>query len=117
MIDEIKKLALLSDFEINKLVATSLGLPLTHENAIEYEQIGDTLAFYDRNRIITTMFADYCNDPEAAYSIILENKISTYWKGGVNELWIAKTAQTPAIEHENPLRAAMMTIVILGTLE
>jgi hypothetical protein len=107
----------LTDFEINQQVATALGLPLYSDDAVEYEQIGDTLAYYDKDRNITTLFNDYCGTPEDAYPIIFENKISTYWNGGVDDDWKARTIHTPFVKDENPLRAAMIIFIMMQNIE
>ena len=113
----IMDLSVLSNFELNREVAIALRLPLTSKNAEEYEQIGDALGFYDKSRSIHMLFDDYCDNPESAYQIIFNHKISTYWKGGVDDLWAARTVHTPFVTHENPLRAAMTVFVIMNDLE
>ena len=46
----------LSNFEINKQVAIALGCPVESDKATEYEQVGDTLCFYDEKRTIHSLF-------------------------------------------------------------
>ena len=69
-----------------------------------------------KNELSIHYFDDYCDDPVAAYNIILENRISVYWNGGVDDNWKARTIHTPFVKDENPLRAAMIIYLIMEDL-
>jgi hypothetical protein len=113
----VKEFTNLSDFEINREVALALGLTIEVDERFEKERIGDSLMYYDDRRVLHTLYEDYCDNHSLSYPIILENKISVYWNGGVDDTWFARTVHTPRVEHENPLRAALITFLMLNELE
>lgn len=118
MISElINKYLKLSFFEINKEVTLALGLPIESDEATQYEQIGDSLGYYDKDRVISILSYDYCSEPDLAYPIIFDNKISVYWNGGPNDTWKARTVHIPFVEHENPLCAGMIVFLVMSKLE
>jgi hypothetical protein len=110
----------LSDFEINKAVAISLGKKVSAE---QYMDFGDR----DENVVLCDLVSrmdegvNYCNNPSDAWPIILENKISTSWAHTCNGVvfWKAvitnqgQPGELRRIEwhDENPLRAAMIVFL------
>lgn len=102
----------LSDFEINKAVAESLGVKFTQDGLEIYvdvfdEQHGD---FFPES-------LNYCNNPSDAWPIIVENKIdlefeydgSCFARG-----FCFKSLKTiGANKEKNPLRAAMIVYLMM----
>ncbi len=103
----------MTDFEINKAVATSSGAEVSLNQFMEYDD-------RDENAVLISVFTegdsqvDYCNNPSDAWPIILENKISLIktdddrwtafeWENDKNESW-----------HKNPLRAAMIVYLMMN---
>jgi len=95
----MSKYAEMSDFEINKLVAERIGL-------------------YAADNIF---LADYCNNPLAAWPIILEYKIGINTigiKGDEDRVWWAELTfdvygDNHYAEDKNPLRAAMIVYLMM----
>ena len=89
----------MTDFEINKLVGERRGL-----------YIADNI-----------FLADFCNNPLAAWPIILEYKIgidTIGFKGGEDRVWWAELTFNEYGDHhyaedKNPLRAAMIVYLML----
>ena len=112
----------MSDFEINKLVAKANGKKVPSESEIKsspyLSKDGDTLHSLncDGARVQDTIIHDYCNNPNDAFPIILDNGISIMaYEDGV--YWQAMSPfDSPLMEKstsfffggKNPLRAAMI---------
>lgn len=106
----MKDYSAMSDFEINKAVAISIG-GFHEEDMFEPEQT----IFRRFNHIIGKTYAkfDPCNNPADAWPIILENKISiNHWCTGE---WTADAIDGDFVFSDTPLRAAM--IVYLQMME
>ncbi|RZF18799.1 phage protein NinX family protein [Serratia marcescens] len=111
----------MSDFEINKGVAESLGY-----TAQENRHIKDAVEIW---RFETNMgdagdkyhgIRNYCNNPAEAWPIIVENKISLDHLG--KSIWGAKAfvpvgEPKPRYAEENPLRAAMICFLMMKDAE
>jgi len=93
----------MSDYEVNCQVAFHIGL-----RTVELAEEGTF---------------DPCNNPADAWPIILENKITIFWDGGIP---VAKTidgylGKTPICNNvhvdRNPLRAAMIVFLMMKDAE
>jgi len=75
----------MSDFEINKSVAEALGenIPKGWADSPWYYKTENTLSRLngDGTRIEKTIVRGYCDNPSAAWSIIVENKIDIEFCG------------------------------------
>ncbi|MFY7224574.1 phage protein NinX family protein [Enterobacter cloacae complex sp. IR5459] len=102
----------LSDFEINKRVATSLGYRLYKDGSScqhNYVSVED----YGKCGSISM---EWCNNPAEAWPIITSNRIALSplfggeWRASVDDEcgFISYTCST-----ENPLRAAMTVFIML----
>lgn len=101
----------LSDFEINKLVAKHEGV-----RGFNCENVGggSALKFSNWKEL------DYCNNPADAWPIIAENRITVMIDDTTND-WSAAVVQdfcdSSAFKfsncHKNPLRAAMVTFLMM----
>ena len=104
----MKDYSKMSDFEINKAVATALGMDVsgaTEENNMMYDYV-----------------RDYCNNPSDAWPIILVNGISVCspehcitpneWAAGRYESF---DLYAKRLHHgsKNPLRAAMIVYLMM----
>ena len=90
----------LSDFEINKLVVAMF------------------LGVEPRSTWIPALIPDYCNDPEHAWPIIVENKIDIEFPHEeTNQVGFASNHLLGIVEeimpNENPLRAAMIVYLMI----
>lgn len=98
----------LSDFEINKLVAKTIG-------AVDVRQlknmINEVYCKIDGKR----SFKDFCNNPSDAWPIIVENKISIWSQGSSSDLFCAFWQSEENLKHtsDNPLRAAMIVYLMM----
>ncbi len=107
----------LSDFDINKLVAKSLG-------SVDVRQLKNMIneVYCEINGV--RCFKDFCNNPADAWPIILENGIclKSPIKGSRNKFWSASRNKDGGswsvgdIYHsnENPLRAAMIVFLMMN---
>lgn len=102
----------MSDFEINKAVGSAVGYATGIEPCFEVVIINKTGRPFDP-----------CNNPADAWPIILENKITIFWDGGIP---VAKTidgylGKTPICNNvhvdRNPLRAAMIVFLMMKESE
>ena len=107
----MKDYSKMSDFEINKAVATALGMDVsgaTEENNIMYGYVDD-----------------YCNNPSDAWPIIMEYQISIVKYEGP-EKWDAHgggvcvdydhciiSSSDCSYSNKNPLRAAMIVFLMM----
>lgn len=99
--------SVLSDISINAMVSRKLYGELSHDHRLE----------------LVNQVVDYCNKPDDAMPIIIENKISIAFDTNENE-WLAwgdfefdqcgwDMINEPTIycSHANPLRAAMIVFL------
>lgn len=104
----------MSDFEINKAVASALG----HKDLMADLWPGC------ENRVVicgeNPVAVDYCNGPEDAWPIIKENGISlSAWQNGKDwTAWFAGNSMehcAPEFSHasDNPLRSAMIVYLMM----
>ena len=92
----MKDYSKMSDFEINKAVATALGM--------------DVSGATEENNIMYGYVPDICNNPSDAWPIIFENEISlVVVEDGV---WIARFGSV-FDESSNPLRSAMIVYLMM----
>lgn len=110
----------MSDFEINKAVAEKLfkdvvGLIVTRDVPTRDRVIG----FKDLDgEIVSFICADYCNSWADAGPIIVNNFISLQffqgnWMASVNPSQETGFRAACFIERDNPLRAAMITYLMM----
>ena len=104
----------LSDFEINKAVAESLGV----DHVVMVFGLGDDAL----HAVFTAPFRgvkiDYCNNPADAWPIIAENKISLSF----DDIYMVWNAYDTLGDHRgralysntNPLRAAMIVYLMMN---
>ena len=103
----------MSDFEINKAVAETLGFKLSDGQHYK-PSVG-----YFRKTTEGSAFTTFnpCNNPADAWPIILENKISIEADSKVIGEWSALGGNFNGLKydvessHENPLRAAMIVFL------
>ncbi|RYM55633.1 phage protein NinX family protein [Serratia proteamaculans] len=109
----------MSDFEINKAVAIMAGHHCYYGDG-GYTNDGVNVTVKG-NGIIG--WFNPCNNPADAWPIILENKITIFWGGGIP---VAKTidgylGRTPICNNvhvdRNPLRAAMIVFLMMKETE
>ncbi len=111
----------MSDFEINKLVATNLGYKLREKFKWEESQCWVKVGM---EKLPSKIF-DFTGSPSDAWPIILENNIgvtpATVRSNRNKDLWIASpdwTFETPFdTNHKNPLRAAMICFLKMKDAE
>ncbi|CAJ1307496.1 hypothetical protein JRT83AECX_JRT83AEC_04904 [Escherichia coli] len=107
----------LSDFEINKRVFKAIvgAIPLGYPHNADGRSVGNESNGNYR-------WYDYCNNPEDAWPIITENKISIMfdstdmrYEGEYHEWCDAiSSCQKFGIQHQsNPLRAAMIVFLMM----
>lgn len=96
----------LSDLDINRLVA-KIVKPKKHEPILDANCQGNSVF------VLALGWMDYCNKPDDAWPIILENKIDIFyedhprydeWSAGK---WVGDTLFN-SFNKTNPLRAAMI---------
>lgn len=92
-----------SYFEINKAVAKALG------NYYCDGENGNSGIMCDEGDIVER---DFCGEPNDAYSIIIENKISIVWTGSY---WVAMAPMSHSLStcqsNTTPLRCAMIVFL------
>ena len=88
----------MSDFEINKAVATALGM--------------DVSGATEENNIMHGCLDDICNNPSDAWYVMEENKIGIAF---VNGEWRASSVMAGYHEYsdKNALRAAMIVYLMM----
>lgn len=112
----------LSDFEINNLVAISLGAKVTdsyrvgeERETVYYALNGDEFAIRSGFGNINDDF-DPCNNPADAWPIIVERKINIEWHEWKNSEWkpyALSNASTKSCYDNKPLRAAMIVFLMM----
>lgn len=123
----------MSDFEINNLVAISLGAKVTDSYRVGEERETVYYSLFDDEFAIRRGFGninedfDPCNKPADAWPIIIDNKISIV---SLDNKWIAAPidtvidgvtgdsevcfyASSDAVFDVNPLRAAMIVFLMM----
>lgn len=110
----MKDYSKMSDFEINKAVALSLGIEVVEWNG---KIFGGVERKIDN---VTSVIAviDYCNNPSDALPVIHENSISLrpddmYEEAPHGGYWRADNEDGNHCHHENPLRAAMIVYLMM----
>ncbi|EMK2610050.1 DUF2591 family protein [Citrobacter freundii] len=121
----------MSDFEINKLVAQTvyLGMEVKHPSelavtVIPADKAGAVVAIGPG--FTSRLWVDYCNNPADAWPIIVGNKLSII---NADDKWLCVPEDEPVngvtgdavhmiysgdgVEHENPLRAAMIVFLMM----
>jgi hypothetical protein len=105
---------LMSDFEINKVVAMKRGFSVDKE---QYEGLcdRDERIVLCRDNFDISIGFDPCNDPADAWPVISENKISIEYRDHKSLAPVAKRfgSNSHNISHENPLRAAMIVFLMM----
>lgn len=98
------------DFEINKLVALSIG-GFESEDIFQLQGV-----IFKRHGKFQYSFFDPCNNPSDAWPIIVSGRIGINF---VNGGWRAQSMMNGWVEfhHENPLRAAMIVYLMMKESE
>ena len=95
----MKDYSKMSDFEINKAVATALGM--------------DVSGATEENNIMYGYVPDICSNPSDAMRILIENRISLTWVNGE-----CRASSVKAGYHEfscgNALRAALIVYLMMN---
>ena len=108
----MKNYEAMSDFEINKQVAINRG---GYQGHVEHMQHGVKESDRASHGLLFTE-RDYCNNPSDAWPIILDSKITVRpWN---HDEWQSFTMDGYDYDfmawHENPLRAAMISFLMMG---
>lgn len=102
----------MSDFEINKLVATSKGIDIPVIDGVFNIIDGNVAVSTDPNGGLNRkrLFSDYCNNPSEAWPIIVDNKIGiTHGSQGCSALTVTNNELIQITCNSNELlRAAMI---------
>ncbi|MGE6417987.1 phage protein NinX family protein [Alteromonas macleodii] len=110
----------LSDFEINKTVAESLGMNARKKSSCVNHGEGESAVSVGFGGCMRAF--DPCNNPSDAWSIIVDNEISIEKNSRNTEYWRAITweqingSEFRPIEQcadKNPLRAAMIVYLMM----
>lgn len=110
----------MSDFEINNLVAISLGAKVTDSYRVGEERETVYYSLFDDEFAIRRGFGninedfDPCNKPADAWPIITENNIAVVpYKHTIPQAWPTSFGLVSKFttEDRNPLRAAMITFL------
>ncbi len=107
----------MSNFEINKLVATLIGLKVSEFQYLDYCDRDENVALLDRVNYQDTS-ADYCNNPSDAWPIIKKNLISVFCER--QGQWVTEHTHgfsVIEVRSENPLRAAMICFLKMKDAE
>lgn len=112
----------MSDFEINKLVAEAL--PFTQVVGTgEYPSVSESAVHVERKKFkygnVEECGVDYCNNPSAAWPIILENKIDIFFEDSsciAAKLYLS-LKEDICVENRNPLRSAMIVYLMMQEQE
>lgn len=98
------------DFEINKLVALSIG-GFESEDIFQLQGV-----IFKRHGKFQYSFFDPCNNPSDAWPIIVENNIAIVpCRHAIPQAWPTKfgIASKFLVEDRNPLRAAMIVYLMM----
>lgn len=109
----MKDYSKMSDFQINKAVASSLGVKV-----VGYAHSADGSSVGVKHSDYCYEWFDYCNNPSDAWPVIRENRISLrpddmYEEAPHSGYWRADNETGNHCHHENPLRAAMIAYLIM----
>lgn len=118
---------LMSDFEINKVVAEKLGFEVrvsswaiaARDESVPYCEFLKGDVYYINTPRNNVDLPNYCNNPADAWPIIVENEISIVdpVSCGLDEKWIASkfypkfNKKDIDWDDKNPLRAAMIVFL------
>jgi hypothetical protein len=109
----------LSDFEVNKLVAKSLGIEWHCRPGSKQNSTGGWL-FSDNCKGGCDSLADYCNSPSDMWPLIYESLIETAplansdkWKAAGATYSKRGERSVFTVHHENPLRAAAIVYLLV----
>jgi hypothetical protein len=125
---EMVNYSLLSDFEINELIARIFGLRNVSRKSDEIS--GSAIQFNDYVKLPycgygnieyqdRVYIADYCNKPQDAFPIMDENRISLFYDyANFGECTAHSGEERGAnyefeFSHKNPLRAAMIVFLMM----
>ena len=102
----------MSDFEISRLVAESVGL-YWHMNPSHRLNYSGSWCYGEEPKdksIIAVSLPDYCNEPESAWPIIIESKINIDFRESISAGPMCRVSGKSELYHvdKNPLRAAMI---------
>lgn len=106
----------MSDFEINKAVAVSLGGMYARRETANSKSVE---VVFDHARAAY----DYCNNPADAWPVIFENRIAINPAGKLNgtnrskNTWRAGDGSVYHARDDNPLRAAMIVFLMMQEQE
>ncbi|MEB6655044.1 DUF2591 family protein [Klebsiella aerogenes] len=108
----------LSDFEINKAVAISVGFPCYYGDGSYTNNLGLRGAIVKgKNDSGLFMVGEFnpCQNPADAWPIITEAKISLLSVDCIDgsSSWLAKSKVCPSRGDSNPLRAAMIVFLMM----
>ncbi len=115
----------MSDAEINKAVAIAERRYVKPPPFCEVEIIGDVENYYDGSRTLWACHASYCDSPDDAWPIIVENKIEVAYHP-INKYWYSSINLYNgtddfdyrfATDDENPLRAAVVVYLKMKEAE
>ena len=110
----------MSDFEVNTAVVKALRLPFKSEFCNVFLDHG-----FDEGACVYTR-VDYCNNPNDAWPIIVDNEISLvkdkevdWWsaRSGVVEWSYESMGHDFYFDDDNPLRAAMIVFLMMKEAE
>lgn len=101
----------MSDFEINRAVATALGITNWYVKPNSEMNETDSWLYSDNVEGDALHLKNYCNNPSDAWPIITENRIaiSPYCDQG----WFADHDSSVIVDDANPLRAAMLVYLMM----
>ena len=107
----------LTDFEINKLVAEALGFECPSLEG----RLSEVFRHRKGNPMRDEKTVNYCNNPNDAWPIILENKVCLDYNYMKSE-WLASIFLFNGVDdfdqyeskHVNPLRAACIVFIMMN---
>jgi hypothetical protein len=116
----------MTDFEINKLVVKALGFTLMPDSYYlpAFKSRHPSSVWFTRQNEEYSLHDDYCNNPNDAWTIILESKIDLDWV--LNGLCRAEFVDIDRLFDDsgelkdiacidaNPLRAAMIVYLVMN---
>lgn len=114
----------LSDFEINKLVATALNINV--EETMAFSNGGEDIKTHSSGLVLMKKITEHkkfwkvfdpCNNPADAWPIIVGSKISVIWiSSNIPNTWEAVAPNHIHIDanQSNPLRAAMIVFLMMN---
>lgn len=105
----------MSDYEINCLVLLAKGRQVIRDSSVDLSrsQVG---VRYDHERMEICAWEDPCNNPADAWPIITANRIVIVPLRHCSE-WIARCHGLSSKKHANPLRAAMISFLMMKDSE